>query len=473
MSRVAEAVRSPLAIVGAVICTVSGVLILVLAMVGTFGYRGGPYLGILGYLIFPAIFLLGLAFVVIGSISTRRRAARALATGQAPPAPPVIDFGKPRTRRLLLVVTAGTVATLVVLSVSGYTAVVFMDKPTFCASCHRVTGPEYAAYKRSPHARVECVECHIGSGASWFVKAKLSGVLEAVHYFARTYPRPIPVPVENLRPARDTCESCHWPAKFEGDKLVVKTRFRDDEASTPTKTVLLVHVGGGSGSRGGGSHFHVAPGVRIRFLADRSLQKIDVVEVTRPDGTRSTYFASAGSPDPGPQADWHVMDCIDCHNRPTHVFRSPEDALDLAIADGHIDRSLPFLRREGVRLLKVEYPSHEAARAAIRAGLLEFYEKLDSAAYAGRKAAAESVAKELGDIWATNVWPDMRITWGTYPSFIGHDASPGCWRCHDDGHKTRDGNSTLSQDCALCHSVLAQDDEDFQIGDISAKRPPR
>ena len=463
MSRVTEAVRSPLAIVGALICTVSGVLILVLALVGTFGYRGGPYLGVLGYLIFPAFFLLGLALLVIGSTSAHRRAARAVAAGQAPPAPPVIDLGKPHTRRVLLVASAGVAASLVVLSVSSYTAVVFMDKPTFCGSCHKVIGPEYAAHRRSPHAHVECVACHIGPGASWFVKAKLSGVMEMVHYFARSYPRPIPVPVKNLRPARDTCEACHWPAKFAGDKLVVKTRYKDDEASTPTKTVLLMHIGGGSGSRGGGSHFHVAPGVRIRFLADPTLQKVDVVEVSRPDGTTTTYFGSADTPDPGPRAEWHVMDCVDCHNRATHIYRSPEDALDLAISDGLVDRLLPFVRREGVRLLKASYPSQEAARAAIRAGLLEFYEKLDPAAYPGRKAAAESAAKQLGDIWSMNVWPEMKITWGTYPSFIGHDASPGCWRCHDGGHTTRDGKATMSQDCTACHAVLAQDEKDPAI----------
>jgi len=157
------------------------------------------------------------------------------------------------------------------------------------------------------------------------------------------------------------------------------------------------------------------------------------------------------------------MDCVDCHNRPTHIFRSPEDALDLAITDGLVDRSLPFVRREGVRLLKASYPSQEAARAAIRAGLLEFYEKLDPAAYPGRKAAAESAAKQLGDIWSMNVWPEMKITWGTYPSFIGHDASPGCWRCHDGGHTTRDGKATMSQDCTACHAVLAQDEKDPAI----------
>ncbi|HET9597908.1 MAG TPA: NapC/NirT family cytochrome c [Anaeromyxobacteraceae bacterium] len=472
MSRVEEASRSPLAIAGAVIATVSGILILVLAMVGTFGYRGGPYLGILGYLVFPAFFVLGLACMLLGWRSARRRAARAVAAGQPPPGPPVIDFGKPRTRRLLIAGAAAAASSVVVLSVSGYTAVVFMDKPTFCVSCHKVTAPEYAAHQRSPHARVECVTCHIGSGASWFVKAKLSGVLEMVHYFAGTYPRPIPVPVENLRPARDTCEACHWPAKFEGDKLVVKTRYADDEASTPTKTVLLMHIGGGAGARGGGSHFHVAPGVRIRFLADPTLQQVSAVEVTRPDGTSATYLGSADTPDPGPGADWHVMDCIDCHNRPTHIFRSPEDALDLAIADGHIERGLPFLRREGVRLLKSEHPSHEAARTAIRAGLHEFYEKHDPATYPGRKPAVDRAAKELGDVWATNVWPDMKITWGTYPTFIGHDASAGCWRCHD-GRTTRDGKAALSQECTLCHTLLAQDEKDPAIGDLAAKARPR
>jgi nitrate/TMAO reductase-like tetraheme cytochrome c subunit len=246
MSRVEEAVRSPLAIAGAVICTVSGVLILVLAVVGTFGYRGGPYLGILGYLLFPAFFLMGLALIVAGSISARRRAARAIAAGEPPPAPPVIDLGKPRTRRLLLLATGLAVASAVVLSVSSYTAVVFMDKPTFCASCHRVTGPEYAAYQRSPHARVACVDCHIGPGASWFVKAKLSGLREMAHYIARTYPRPIPVPVESLRPARDTCEACHWPAKFS--TATTRRAPRRRRSSSCTSAEAAARAAGGATS---------------------------------------------------------------------------------------------------------------------------------------------------------------------------------------------------------------------------------
>jgi hypothetical protein len=199
---------------------------------------------------------------------------------------------------------------------------------------------------------------------------------------------------------------------------------------------------------------------------------VDVTEVTLPDGTTRTYFASEKTPEPGAGAPWHVMDCVDCHNRPTHVYRLPEEAVDLAIADGHLDRSLPFLRREGVRLLKEDHPTREAAREAIRAGLREFYAKLDPAKYPGRQAAVESAARELGDIWAANVWPEMKITWGTYPTFIGHDAAPGCWRCHD-GRTTRDGKLTLSQDCALCHALLAQDEKDPRIDDLAGKAAVR
>jgi hypothetical protein len=264
--------------------------------------------------------------------------------------------------------------------------------------------------------------------------------------------------VHNLRPARDTCEQCHWPTKFVGDRLKVITRHADDAANTPFQTVLLVHVGGSQGTSARGIHWHVGPGVRVRYFTDAKREHIGAVELVTKEGARRTYEAK----EPIAGGTWREMDCVDCHNRPTHIYRSPEEEVDAAIESGKLPKTLPFVRRESVKALRVEYPSADAAREGLRKQLTEFYAREDPARAGERKAAVEAAAAELGNMWARNVWPNMKISWGTYPSMIGHDAAPGCFRCHDGDHSTKDG-ATISNDCALCHNLLAQDEKEPEI----------
>lgn len=451
--------RHPVSLAGAALATVSGVLVVVLFAASLLGLEGGPYLGILAYLVLPALLVAGLVLVPVGAALERRRLVRLAARGAPEPPLPVMDLNQPRTRWRLLVFLGLTTVNLLVLGIASYKGLEVMDSPGFCGSCHSVMDPEASAHRRSAHARVACVECHIGPGASWFVKSKLSGAWQVVSVALDLYPRPIPTPVQNLRPARDTCEQCHWPTKLVGDRLKVITRHADDAASTPLRTVLVVHVGGaqGLGARTRGIHWHVDPGVRIRYLADEKREVIGTVELSGPDGAPATFRSKA----PAGEARWREMDCVDCHNRPTHVYRSPEDEVDALLAAGRVDAAaLPFARREALKALRAEYPSHEAARAGIAAALGAFYAGPEGGG--APRAAVERAAQELGDAWARNVWPSMRIGWGTYPSLLGHEAAPGCFRCHDGDHETDDGRA-IRADCDLCHELLAQEEKDPPI----------
>jgi hypothetical protein len=458
-----DATRNLLGLLGVAITTVSGVLILTLAIAGYFGLVGGPYLGIITFLVMPFFFVLGLVLIPIGGWLEHRRERQAAALGEAAPGLPVVDLNQPSTRTRLIVIGALTVVNVVIVALAAYGGVQTMDTPSFCGSCHSVMDPEFTAYRRSPHARVACVDCHIGAGASWFVRSKLSGAWQVVSVTFDLYPRPIPVPVHNLRPARETCEQCHWPTKFVGDRLKVITRHDDDEKSTEKQTALLLKVGGGpSPERSRGIHWHVAPGVQLRYLADSKREKIGVVELTRPDGTVETFTSQDGPTTPGPDASWRVMDCVDCHNRPTHVFHTAADEIDEALNDGRIDRSLPYARRETLKALKAATGSHREAAASISKALTSFYQQLDPAGFPARRAAVEAAAAEVGRIYGYDVWPSMKIGWGTYPTFLGHDQALGCWRCHDEAHATPDGK-TISQDCTICHTILAQDEANPKI----------
>jgi len=448
--------RNSVSLCGAALTTAAAILFISLFVGESLGLGGGPYLGILTFVILPALFVLGLLLIPGGIAWQRRRFRRAAERGEAPGLLPVIDLNVGRTRTLLLVFLGATLVNVVIIAVSTYKAVEVMDSTKFCGTtCHSVMAPEYTTYQRSPHSRVPCVSCHIGSGAGWFVKSKLSGSWQLISVNMNLYPRPIPTPVHNLRPARDTCEQCHWPSKFVGDRLKVITRYSDDATNTPLKTILLLRVGGMQGRASKGIHWHVDPGVRIRYLADDKRESIGTVELTRPDGTTTT-FASPGASKEGV---WRTMDCIDCHNRPSHIYRTPEDEIDRAMVDGRIDASLPFIHREGLKALQDTYTSHDDARGKIAAAVNAFYAKEQPTADPARVAAA---GRELGAIYATNVFPSMNIRWGAYPSHIGHVNSPGCFRCHDGEHADAKGE-TITQDCETCHTVLAMEEKDPEI----------
>jgi hypothetical protein len=322
--------------------------------------------------------------------------------------------------------------------------------------------PEHTAYQRSPHSRVKCVSCHIGPGADWFVKSKLSGAWQVVSVAFDLYPRPIPTPVENLRPARETCEQCHWPTKFVGDRLKVLTRYQEDAASTETQTVLLLRVGGIQGRRSHGIHWHVDPANRIRYRADARRETIHEVELTSADG-RTKVFRLPGAPaaESGSEV-WRTMDCIDCHNRPTHVYYSAKAEVDHALETGQLSRDLPFIRREGRRVIEAGYASRDEARTGVAEAIATYYRDAhpEIAASAGREI--EQAGRVLGDLQAANVFPEMKVTWGTYPNHIGHTDSPGCFRCHDGEHATEEGE-TISQDCETCHTLLAMEEERPEI----------
>ena len=452
-----DLLRHPVSFSGAALATMSGLLVAVLFVASLLGFEGGgPYVGIVAYVLLPTLLVLGLLLIPVGLALARRRRVRLAATGQTEPPLPILDFNRPRTRAIALGFVALSTINVLILATASYKGLEVMDSIAFCGSCHSVMDPEVTAHSRSPHARVRCVECHIGSGASWFVKSKLSGSWQLVSVTLGLYPRPIATPVHNLRPARDTCEQCHWPTKFVGDRLKITTRHADDAESSPTKTALLLHVGGNQGVRAKGIHWHVDSGVRVRYLADAKRERIARVELVEA-GAEPRLYQTKDAEDP--QARWREMDCVDCHNRPSHVYRSPEDEVDAAIEAGRIDRKLPFVRREAVKALRVAYPSATAARAGLAAQLTELYARQDPARAAERRPAVAAAAAELGDIWARNVWPGMKIEWGTYPSFLGHDAAPGCFRCHDGEHATKDGR-VIRNDCDLCHNVLAQDEKD-------------
>ena len=451
--------RNLLSLFGTSLALVALLLIISLIVIQALGFQGGTYLGILTFLILPMVMVLGLLLIPVGYWWQKRRERRATEAHVTPPRFPIIDLNQEKTRGVVLIFLLVTVFNVVIIAGATYKGVQIMDSTEFCGTaCHIVMQPEYTAHQRSPHARVSCADCHIGAGADWFVKSKLSGAWQLVAVALDLYPRPIPSPVENLRPARETCEECHWPTRFSGDRLKVRVHYEEDEANTELTSVLLVKVGGIHGRESSGIHWHVDPRNEIRFLADRKRENIYDVELTTPEGKKVFKVAEEAPAD----AAWRTMDCVDCHNRPTHIYRSAEDEVDLAIETGRIAQSLPFIKREGVRALKVEYDSHAAARTGIAADIAQYYASNYPEVATAQADDIDAASAALGDIFSWNVFPHMKVTWGTYPDHIGHEDGPGCFRCHNRQHKTEDGEG-ISRRCATCHTILAEGEQNPEI----------
>jgi hypothetical protein len=348
-----------------------------------------------------------------------------------------------------------TMVNVIIVSLAAYRGIEFMDSPSFCGEvCHEVMEPEFAAFEDGPHARVSCVRCHIGPGAPWFVRSKLDGVRQVFAVLLDSHSRPIPTPVHNLRPAREVCEQCHWPEKFHGDKIVMKYEYGDDEAVTESATELRIHVGGGSEKLGvaTGIHWHMSVANEVEYIAiDDSRQVIPWVRVRDAAGNVREYVDESVTPEQLAGGERRLMDCMDCHNRPSHTFSpSAEAAVDMALASGELPK-LPYVRREAVAALKISHASRESAMEDIGVRLSTFYRSGNG----GGEPSEADVARVVSvtrNLYARNVFPKMNVTWGTYPNHIGHTTAPGCFRCHDDTKKTKDGR-TISMDCSLCHTM--------------------
>jgi nitrate/TMAO reductase-like tetraheme cytochrome c subunit len=415
-----------------------------------------PYLGIFAYMVFPAIMVFGALLVPFGMLLERRRRRRHI---PELPAYPRLDLNNPRTRKVMTFFASFATIFILLSAVGSYKAYEVTDSVGFCGQlCHNVMNPEFTAYQLSPHARVRCVDCHVGPGAGWYVRSKMSGLRQVWHAAKGDFPRPIPSPVANLRPAQETCEQCHWPEKFWGAQLKEFNHFASDEKNTPRHITMLIKTGGGSPGSGqaAGIHWHMNIANEVWYAAsDRQHQVIPWVKVKDRNGNVTEYQLKDANPADIKKLAVRRMDCVDCHNRPTHIYIAPDAAVDRAMTAGSIDPTLPFIKQQGVTALTAEYKTNAQALPAIATAIENFYSSKYPQVVAQRPEAVKAAVRELQRIYSTSIFPEMNLDWRTHPNNIGHFYSAGCFRCHDGNHVSADGK-TIRRDCEICHTVLNQ-----------------
>ena len=457
--------NNPISLIGGALTTASAMILIGFWVVAVFGRSGpaSPYVGIVIDLCLPALFILGLILIPVGAW-LRHRHLRA--AGELPTAYPQVDLGNPAFRQGLTFVLIATFINFIIVGTASYRGVAYMDTPNFCGQACHVMAPEWGAYHVAAHAHVACTDCHIGSGVRGFVHAKVNGTKQLLQVMFNSYPRPI-MAEGKIPPAAQTCLKCHNPQRFMGDKLVMETAYGDDETNSVTHSLVLLHLGGRD-QFGKLSGIHGAHSGRIEYIAtDANRQTIPWVAKVNDDGSTTEYVSSdAKSEVTGPK---HIMDCMDCHNRAAHSFDTPEAALNKAMAQGNPNPSLPFVHKEGLALIKAEYASQEQAESKITSSLEDFYRTQQPDVWNQKQPEVEQAAKALSAIYSQNVFPFMKVTWGTHPNNIGHNDYPGCFRCHDGSHNTKDGKS-INNDCSVCHNLLAVDEANpKQLADLGLK----
>ncbi len=470
--------NNKLTIIGSVISIASLLFIIVLFVVSSFIIKGTPYLGIFDLMVLPGILIFGLILIPLGMYLTIRRAR--LQKKEITSKWLVIDLNDTRQRNAFFIFVVGTIFFLIISGIGSYEAYHFTESVKFCGiTCHKIMEPEYTTYQRSTHARVACAECHVGSGASWYVKSKLSGLYQVYATIVNKYPRPIPTPISNLRPVRETCEECHWPQKFYPYQLVNEKHYLADKENTEWDIDLEMKIGASHSSKGltEGIHWHINPNVRIEYLSTPDHENIPWVRYINLTTHDTIVYkeTNGNNGDTIKATNPRLMDCVDCHNEPSHNFLTPQRFIDNAISAREISPTLPEIKSVTMKVLNDTYSTVDTAEEVIRSTIKTFY-KDNYPDIAQTKAGLIDQAIN-GTIkgYKLNIFPYMKASWDTYPNHIGHIVYNGCFRCHNDTHKS-DRGEIIPKDCNLCHTIKLQGKPDsLQVSvfnqDLEFKHP--
>ena len=464
-------------LIGATIALISIFMIIFLFVI-TFTSGGGTYLGLVVYIILPGFLVFGLILIPVGMfLKVQRDKKKHL----LPPTEwPQVNLNNIHHRHAFFIFAVGTAIFLFLSAFGSYEAFHFTESVEFCGKlCHEVMKPEFTAYQNSPHARVACVDCHVGEGADWYVRSKLSGLYQVYAVTLGTFPRPIETPISNLRPARETCEQCHWPQKFYSRKLVTQKYYLADEKNSEWDITLTMNIGAPIIALGlqEGIHWHINPNVKIEYKSsDKKREKIPWVRYTNLKTGEVFVYQDKNESVDAKSLDTmatRVVDCMDCHNRPSHNYQPPVFFINNAITAGSIPKELPSIKSKAMDILGTDYSTTDTAMIVIKDKINSFYKEKYPDIYANKKYLVDRAVSGIQEAYKKNIFPEMKVKWNVYPNNIGHMEFMGCFRCHNDNHSTQQGR-LIKKDCNLCHSINAQGPPDkLELSSVNSVLPFR
>lgn len=456
-----SSIKNWISIAGTVLAVFNLASIIALIILSLLFNLGGSYIGLFIYIILPGFMVAGLLMIPIGMRINRKKAKLAEEKGEVPNWP-ILNFNNVGTRNASIIFIIGTIFLLIISSIGSYEAFHYTESNEFCGKiCHTVMEPEYTTFHGSSHERVGCVKCHVGSGASWYVRSKMSGLYQVYSVLAKKFPTPIPTPIANLRPAQETCEQCHWPAKFYDHKFREKHSFLSDETNTERIIKMQIKTSSKMTNNGfvAGIHQHISPDIKIEYKTNTAnRQVIPWVKYTNSKTGETEIFTDSENILSQAELDsleTRTMDCLDCHNRPSHDYAAPQNFTDQLMSDGEIPKDLPEIKMVAMMVLNQEYPTKDSAFIAIRNEVIDYYKSSYPELIKEKKADINKAINGIQLGYSSNIFPLMKVTSKAYPNNIGHMESDGCYRCHNDRHAS-DSGKVISKDCNLCHNILAQ-----------------
>jgi nitrate/TMAO reductase-like tetraheme cytochrome c subunit len=452
--------RNWITIIGALISGLNLLLIIVLFIISTIFNKSNTYLGLFIYIILPGFFILGLIMIPVGMALTRKR-LKGVSENERKRLP-VVDLNNPQHKNAFIIFTIITIIVLFLSTYGSFEAFHLTESVEFCGTlCHKVMEPEYTAYQNSPHANVTCVECHVGSGASWYVKSKLSGLHQVYAVLTKTYPSPIETPLHDLRPARETCEKCHWPQKFYSRTLQTNRYFLADSLNSEWDIILQMKIGPEYKEPGfnEGIHWHINPSVNIEYISENDKREvITYVKYTNKKTGEVTIFKNPDisvSDSLITASENRTMDCIDCHNRPSHNYNSPPVYFDKSMLTGNIRKEIPFIKKTAMGILRNTFTSKDTALLQIKDGIVNYYKTDYIDFFNAHSAMISESVESIQNAFSQNTFPGMKVTYDAYPEHIGHLETEGCFRCHNDAFISENGKR-ISKNCNLCHTIMGQ-----------------
>ncbi len=452
--------RNWITLIGLLIAGVNLALIIILFIISVLFDQSASYIGLFIYIILPGFMLLGLLMIPIGILLARKR--KLLTSPEGKRRLPTIDLNNPAHKRAFVIFSIATIIILFLSTYGSFEAYHLTESVEFCGTlCHQVMEPEYTAYQNSPHANVACVDCHVGSGASWYVKSKLSGLHQVWATITKSYEAPIETPLHDLRPARETCEQCHWPQKFYSRKIYTNKYFLADSLNSEWDITLQMKTGPEYEALGfaEGIHWHINPDIRIEYISEND--KREVITRIRYTNVKTGESIEYRNPDTGQEEDLtgmlqaRTMDCIDCHNRPSHNYSSPPVYFDRVMLSGEVAKDIPFMKTAAMNVLYRGFASRDSAMIEIRDEIMNYYMSEYPGIYEARAADLERSVSAIQRAFSQNNFPAMGVSYSVYPNHIGHQESEGCFRCHNDSF-VLDTGRRITRDCNLCHTIVSQ-----------------
>lgn len=446
---------------GTIIALIAWVAIIFFVIQINFFNLDNVYFDLYAYLVTPGFLVMGLVMIPVGMYMKRKKLKKGVPVSDEKLF--VINLRDPKTRNAIVIFTSVTLVFILFTVVGSYKGFHYTESVEFCGTlCHKVMEPEYVAYQHSPHAKVKCAECHVGEGADFYVRSKMSGLRQVYKYIRGTWPTPIKTPIENLRPARETCEKCHWPEKFYTNKIRNEKYYLADSSNTEWNLIMKMRIGADHSALGNtaGIHWHINPDIEITYTSDETRQKIPWVkyknkktgisyEFVDNESLKDTALKDVGKSQP------RSFDCMDCHNRPSHEYRAPSFYVNHLFAGYKIKASVPWLKKAAMEGLNNIYSTKDSAMMGINDQILKMYKEQYPDALSKFEKEIKAAIPQIQNAFSLNTFPEMKVRYNAYPRNIGHLESNGCFRCHDDKHKTKEGK-VISKNCNICHSFIGQ-----------------